>query len=64
MTIGDLESLENFIYPLMDGMLEYPLLSFIFYSVFLMLMPILLNNLLVCISVVKFGWLIDRVIDW
>jgi hypothetical protein len=47
MTVGDLESLDNFINPLMDGMLEYPLLSFIVYVIFLMLMPILLNNLLV-----------------
>ncbi|OQV14236.1 putative Transient receptor potential cation channel subfamily A member 1 [Hypsibius exemplaris] len=51
MTVGDLESLDNFIYPLMEGMLEYPLLSFIFYAIFLMLMPILLNNLLTGLAI-------------
>ncbi|OQV14239.1 Transient receptor potential cation channel subfamily A member 1 [Hypsibius exemplaris] len=51
MTVGDLEANNDFIYPLMDGMLEYPLLSFLFYAIFLMLMPILLHNLLTGLAI-------------
>ncbi|XP_055356808.1 transient receptor potential cation channel subfamily A member 1-like isoform X2 [Paramacrobiotus metropolitanus] len=51
MTIGDLESLDNFLYPLMDGMIAYPELAFLFYAVFLVLMPILLNNLLTGLAI-------------
>ncbi|OWA53039.1 putative Transient receptor potential cation channel subfamily A member 1 [Hypsibius exemplaris] len=51
MTTGELDFLSTFLYPLMDGMLEYPTLAAIFYAIFLMLMPILLNNLLIGLAV-------------
>ncbi|GAU90071.1 hypothetical protein RvY_02543 [Ramazzottius varieornatus] len=51
MTIGDLESHDMFISPFMNGMFEYPVISFMFYAVFLILMPILLNNLLTGLAI-------------
>ena len=45
--MGELDFLSTFLYPLLDDMLEFSVLSAVFYVIFLMLMPVLLNNLLV-----------------
>ena len=47
MTIGDVDTIANFIKPLTAGTLPFPVMTFAVLIVFLLMMPILLNNLLV-----------------
>ena len=47
MTIGDVDTIANFIKPLTAGTLPFPVMTFAVLIVVLLMMPILLNNLLV-----------------
>ncbi|GAU99693.1 hypothetical protein RvY_10654 [Ramazzottius varieornatus] len=51
LMLGDLEAFERFLVPLIDGMLPFPVLGYIFYSALLIMMPILLVNLLMGLSI-------------
>ncbi|GAU88542.1 hypothetical protein RvY_01225 [Ramazzottius varieornatus] len=51
MTIGDVDTISNYINPLTDGTLPFPIMTFIVLIVFFLMMPILLNNLLTGLAV-------------
>ena len=45
--LGDLEAVERFLTPYIEGMLPFKHTGFLFYAIGLIMMSILLNNLLV-----------------
>ncbi|XP_055346071.1 transient receptor potential cation channel subfamily A member 1-like [Paramacrobiotus metropolitanus] len=51
MTIGDVDTIQNYIQPMLMGKLPFPAMTFVVLVVFFLMMPILLQNLLTGLAV-------------